>query len=340
VRIVSPYSGEFYDRFRRLGEVRIVNAPTAIRGPLTAGHRLKQNTAKGLLDRWARSFDPHIIYANSVHSLVVANMMTLPDAPVLLHAHEMGLSLRTFGSRHHALLTELPSRYIAVSDAAKRALVEQWAIPEEKISLIHEFVVKGEYPSLLSAARNPGQPLIVGGSGYISWRKGIELWLLMAAEVKRLLGPKAAKFVWVGHHENADFVPVRHRVELLGLADDVEFVGVTQNPAAYYSQFDIIAMTTWEDSCPLVVLECMMLGKPVACFAGSGGAPEEVGDTGVVTHGFSPYDMAAKIVGLWRAPDRLAVLGEAARARAEAHFTDEVQVPKIREQIRLVVGTD
>jgi glycosyltransferase involved in cell wall biosynthesis len=83
---------------------------------------------------------------------------------------------------------------------------------------------------------------------------------------------------------------------------------------------DIFLMSSWEDPSPVVVLEAMALGRPVVCFQGSGGPPEELADTGVVVEDFSPVAMADAIESLAGAPDRRASLGAAARERVRQHF--------------------
>ena len=74
----------------------------------------------------------------------------------------------------------------------------------------------------------------------------------------------------------------------------------------YFARFDIFAMTSWEDPCPRVVLENMGLGKPVVCFAGGGGAPEVVGDTGVIVPEFDSRAMAQAIADLAADPQEWA----------------------------------
>jgi glycosyltransferase involved in cell wall biosynthesis len=174
--------------------------------------------------------------------------------------------------------------------------------------------------------------LVIGGAGIPDWRKGTTLWLQMAAEVRRLVGP-STRFVWVGVPEWSDHTwyegaKFRREAHLMGLDDMVEFIPPTPKPMEHFAGFDIFAMTSWEDPCPLVVLENMGLAKPVVCFAGGGGAPEVVGDTGVIIPDFDPQAMARAIADLAADPQQRARLGALARQRVLANFTDRVQVPK------------
>jgi len=163
----------------------------------------------------------------------------------------------------------------------------------------------------------------------------------MAAEVRRLVGP-SARFVWVGVPEWPDSswlegLKFRRELNLMRLDDLVELIPSTPKAMEHFAGFDIFAMTSWEDPCPLVVLENMGLAKPVVCFAGGGGAPEVIGDTGVIVPEFDPLAMARAIAHLAADPPELARLGTLARQRVLANFTDRVQVPKIRREMRLLV---
>ena len=104
--------------------------------------------------------------------------------------------------------------------------------------------------------------------------EGPTLWLQMVAEVRKLLGP-SVRFVWVGIPEWPgpswlDGLKFRREVQLLGLEGVVELVPSTPKALEHFADFDVFAMTSWEDPCPLVVLENMGLGTPVVCFEGAG----------------------------------------------------------------------
>ncbi|MGO9153978.1 glycosyltransferase family 4 protein [Mycobacterium sp.] len=288
------------------------------------------------LRRWA----PDLIYINSVAALPITQWVPLPDVPTILHVHELHTELMQVMKRCPDAMVSRPTRYLAASEAVLRALVCECGINEDRIAVVHSFVPERRLDGVCSnQVRRPNDgTLVVGGAGLPGWRKGTTLWLQMAAEVRRLVGP-SARFVWVGVPEWPDMDGARFRREahLMGLDDMVEFIPSTPKALEYFAGFDIFAMTSWEDPCPLVVLENMGLAKPVVCFAGGGGAPEVVGDTGVVVPEFDPLAMARAIAHLAADPPELARLGTLARQRVLANFTDRVQVPKIRREMRLLV---
>jgi glycosyltransferase involved in cell wall biosynthesis len=273
------------------------------------------------------AFQPDVIYVNSVASLPAFEAIGLRGVPVLLHVHELDSHLDEYLPTR-AWLGGLPDRYLAVSEAVRSALIER-GIPAERVSVIHDFV-PDEY---VSEERPPkgGEPgyFVVGGAGYPSWRKGLCLWLQMAAALVSLLPEHRVEFHWVGAVENPETRAARYRARRLGIADRVRFIPYTASPLDHYLAFDVFAMTSWEDPCPLVVLENMALGKPVLCFRPSGGAPEEVGDAGIVISRFCPYAMAEAAAELALIPDRRAALGRAAQERVKRSFVSSVQAPRV-----------
>lgn len=333
VRTIALEGGPFAERARSLGPLELLSDGR----PLRKFRRIyyqKYLIKKRMraLRRWA----PDLIYANSIASLPIARAVNLPDVPVILHVHEMRSINEVAMAEYPDLVTEWPTRYIAVSEAVVRDLESTCGIARDRISKIHEFLPEREFESVRRDPGGPGSPFVIGGCGDPGWRKGVTLWLLMAAEVRRLMGD-SARFVWLGARSRLGET-FRHEARLLGLDGIAEFVPPTPDPRSYFARFDVFAMTSWEDPCPLVVLENMRVGTPIISFAGGGGSVEVAGEAGVIVDEFCPYKMARQIAELASRPDWRARLGAAGIERARAMFTDQVQIPKIRREIDEVVS--
>lgn len=346
LRTLAYLDGPLGSRFRALGPVQTLvsqsfpgmSAPL----PALAGFAWHRTLSVAKARAWAgplRRWKPDVVYVNSVAGLLVARRLALPPAPVLLHVHELDSVLAEFTRHSPPLLQTLPARYVAVSQAVADALTERFSIPADKVAVVPAFV-EGDIAAPARTPRPPDAPFVVGGAGVINWFKGAQLWLLMATETKKRLGAGRVRFVWVGVPDNEEGWQFREMARKLGLTGDLEAVPFTPDPWALYAGFDAFAATSWQDSFPLVVLENMLLETPVVCFAGSGGAREEVGETGIVIEDFSPPDMADALAGLAGDPARREALGRAARRRVLDCFTADRQVPKILEEIRRVAGRD
>jgi len=335
LRTVAMYGGPLEGRYRQLGSLDI--APMwqrSLRG------RAQRKWSLWQLRRKVARFRPQLIYVNSIVTLQWAKQLGLTDVPVLLHIHELESYVEPVVAESGDLLRSWPKRYVVVSQAVRELLVNVVGVPAEKVGLVYEFI--GD--DMLSESDPPvganDRPFVVGGAGHLSWRKGMTLWLQVAAGVRRHWPGMSVEFRWVGVDDDAGGRPVRREALKLGVADVVKFIPRTAKPLEQYREFDVFAMTSWEDPCPLVVLENMALGRPVLCFAGGGGAPEEVGDTGVIVPEFNPEMMAAEVVELAKDSARRRTLGNSARSRVERMFVASVQVPRLYEEMKRAVGIE
>lgn len=342
LRTVSYHGGPLRARIGALGPVQTLVSfqwPGGIPTPrallLFLAHR---SLSVGKARAWSQSirrWKPDVVYVNSVAGLLAAKRLSLPPAPVLLHVHELDSFLHPMARDAPDLLLRLPARYVAVSQAVQDALTGRYGVDPAKVVVVPAFVEP--FPVPTPAPRQDGR-LVVGGAGVMSWVKGVPLWLLMAAEVKKRLGPSRVRFAWVGMVENEEGWRFQEMARKLGLADDIELVPFTSRPLDHYAGFDVFALTSWEETASLALLENMLLQKAVLCFAGVGGPPEFVGAAGVVVEAFSPLDMAAAIVALADDPARRVTLGEDARRRVLELFTAETQAPRLLDEVRRVAG--
>ncbi len=336
VHIFSILDGPLREQASMLGMVTNIQD---LQKSQTLSERIARKTKRARLETLLRHWKPDVIYVNSVAALPALPLMDYTSAPVLLHVHEMEAVIRFLTGGEPSLLRERPTGYVVVSEAVKRALTGAFAIDAAKITVIHASISPPKQQTIsMAIPKADNAPFVVGGAGTPEMRKGITLWLQMASELMSKVGADKVRFQWVGVRDNLDGQLFRVMAQKMGLEASVEFIPLTPEPLAYFAGFDLLAMTSWEDPCPLVVLEAMLLEKPVAYFMGSGGAVEETGDTGLAISDFSPGAMADAIADLMQSPERRADMGKRARARVLENFVTSVQAPKIEQQIRLLAG--
>ena len=303
----------------------------------TLALRVRRKLYAASCARVIRCWKPDLIYCNGVGALQIAKWVSLPKVPVVLHVHEMGTALDTHSRLHADLFAKWPDLFIAASQAVEHSLAAA-GVPGNRIRVVHSFA-PAELATKADLQVRPKSPVIVGASGYTTWCKGVELWLQTAARVKARCGTSLYRFVWVGVSDDLPGRQMAAMVQKLGLEDVVTLVPVTPDPLSHFRDFDVFALTSWEDSCPLVVIENMLLGKPVLCFAGGGGAPEVVGEAGIIVDSFSPAAMADAIVELTEDDARYQSLSQAGRQRALEHFVTTSQVPKIISVFEMITAS-
>ena len=107
------------------------------------------------------------------------------------------------------------------------------------------------------------------GAGTIDWRKGPDLFVQLAAEVRRLTCEPVA-FVWLGGTlEGADYERLRSDVER-SQGENVFLIGTRPDPLPWFSAADVFALTSREDPYPLVALEHATLAHPIVAYDSGG----------------------------------------------------------------------
>jgi glycosyltransferase involved in cell wall biosynthesis len=182
-------------------------------------------------------------------------------------------------------------------------------------------------------------------------------------EARRLLGidEDTVIAVWVGRvgaqKRPEDLIPIARAVagkvtiaalcaglDGNGLADDLRDAGVLVvdpacSPATVYAAGDIVLHTSQWESCPLVVLEAMMAGLPVAGYW-VGGVPEQVrtGRTGFLVGRGDIEMLSESVLALAAEPELRARLGEAARRRAGTVFNYHGMLDGVIDTYLAVLG--
>lgn len=286
---------------------------------------------------------PDLIYANSI---VAAGMLDYLDPirqPVLCHVHELEMSIR-FGVPAPRLAPALRrvNRFIACSEAVRENLIERHRVAPGDVRTIHGFI-PGEVPAVNEAGRLstrreigiPSDALVVGGAGSIGWWKGSDIFLQVAAEVRRGRPGLPVYFLWVGGGTQEQ---ANHDARLLGISDCVRFVGFKSNPSDYFGAMDAFLLTSREDSFPLVCLEAASLGKPVICFARAGGAPEFVaGGAGFVVPYLDVQQMSSCLCQLLDNPGERVAVGQKGRDKVLSQHRIDLLAPRILATMRELI---
>ena len=282
-----------------------------------------------------------LVYLNSTGSSRVLEF--LPETlPIVTHIHEMlsqpnnQLWIR-YETKRLAELARRSRSFIAVSEAARRSVVDELHLAPDHVALCREFIdcsaIRSD-PVGAAAARAeldlPAGAFVVGGSGTTEWRKGPDLFV-QAAIAARSRGLNQVKFLWVGADgERLQTLEQLFDIERADLRDSVRFLEVQPDPQPYFSLFDVFALTSRSDPFPLVALEAAARGTPIICFEGGGGMQEFVQDGAGVVLPYADAGAVAETVGhLIDDPERALSLGRRAAEKARAENDVRIVAPQI-----------
>ncbi len=286
-----------------------------------------------------------LVYSNTVASHEVGLLLKKRwNKPWISHVHEMPFSIRSFyANSMRAEVLEGIDRMISVSKACKRLLEENFDLKNTAVDLVYECVPTSQMKKPLRSIEDVRKAwgltneFVVGGSGVMSWRKGIDLFIEISRIIHHSPLSKDIRFVWVGAIKKDIVEGYRYECMQLGITPSIIFTDATSDPASYFQAFDAFALTSREDPFPLVALEAAALKKPIICFENSGGIPELIERQGGAVIPYLDIQAFANQIQEW-ASDRngASTIGEGAYQEVQRYDVKEV-APQVQDIITTVL---
>lgn len=208
------------------------------------------------------------------------------------------------------------AKVVAWSEWTARSVVEDYGVAADRVEHLHFGV---ELPPPRDAAPGGAGALQLLFVGNFTRRKGLDTLLAALSQA----GPGIELHV-VSNDPVAAHPAVRvHR-------------GLEPGGAALrerFSQADAFVLPTRADAVPWVVAEAMAAGLAIVA-SPVGAIPEMVGDAGILVPAGDAAALAESLGRLRDEPQLLSELGARARRRAEEHYDQSRQLPKLLEIVR------
>lgn len=172
------------------------------------------------------------------------------------------------------------------------------------------------------------EAFVVGGVFRLVKQKRPMLWLDVAARVAAAL-PQAHFLI---HGQGPHRASMEERIGASGLAGRIILAGVTDDPLAAMSLFDLLLLTSRGEGLPNVLLEAQSIGTPVVATR-VGGTPEAVRDglTGWIVDDHDADVIAGTILDLHRRSDLLERASAAGPAFVRDRFAQETMIANTLE---------
>jgi glycosyltransferase involved in cell wall biosynthesis len=229
-------------------------------------------------------------------------------------------------------------------------LLDEVGLAPERVLLHHEFIdavavaertVSLRQREQLRRQRGiPADTSIVMGAGTIDWRKGPDLFIQLATEVRRRIR-EPVHFVWVGGDlRGTDWERLRSDLLRTG-ADHVHFVGTHPDPLPWFATADVFVLTSREDPYPLVCLEHAVMGHPIITYRNGGMVEllEEAGpqaSMGIVDH-MDVGTMADRVLAFLENDRLREEAGAGLREQALTRHDVRVAAPKLFADLQALV---
>ena len=287
-----------------------------------------------------------LIYFNTVASNYIIPKLKTTHTKIVSHVHELSWTINALHPKGMSKnITSLVDLFIAPSIVTKENL-SNYNIPNDRIKVFNEFISiqRTSVPLVKSSSireelKFTDTEFIIGGSGFMHFRKGVDLFFQLSWLIQKKLPTADIKFLWVGNINSEILQWYFYETNIQHLKQNVFFSGIQDVPQNYFQIFDVFVLTSREDPFPLVCLEAACLGKPIICFDGAGGMTEFV-DKGA---GFKiPYhnieEMSEKIIELYFNRDLVLQLGNISK-NIVADYDVNIIAPNIYNEINILLDS-
>ncbi|WP_271425217.1 glycosyltransferase [Aequorivita sinensis] len=270
-----------------------------------------------------------VIYANTVVAIPIGASISKASrrSKLFAHIHELQVVIRQLLPDFKKFLPAIDS-IIVPSEIVKINLVNSWGASQENITVVYE-CAEADTIKLIKKDAKSKQKFVVGASGMVHWRKGYDLFLLVASNIHLRYPDADILFQWVGKLPKNISHIIDEDIRKLNLQESVNFIGEVSNPKTYFNDFDIFLMTSREDPFPLVCIEVGLLGKPIISFEQATGTNEVIlKGGGFVVPYLDIEAMANRVMEYYNSANLVEEHG-AINIREFSNFTPEEICPKL-----------
>jgi glycosyltransferase involved in cell wall biosynthesis len=291
--------------------------------------------ARILREKRVEILHSHLFYGSLFASTVgwLCRVPVILETPHVRESWRKGwLKSRYFVDRFFGRCVD---RYIAVSEANARYLVEEKGLPRKKIDVIHNGCnlerFDPERPASASLRQKlgfeAGDPVLLV-VGRLESQKGHSVLLEALPTVRREF-PRV-RLVCLG--EGALRGALEAQTKTLALEESVRFVGFQENVGEWLSLADVSVLPSFYEGLPLAAVESLAAARPVVATAVDG-TPEVVvnGKTGLTVPPGNSKSLADALCRLLRDPDLRRRMGQQGRKWAIEQFDEREQVRKTQD---------
>jgi len=228
-------------------------------------------------------------------------------------------------------------RFIVVSEALERLLIEGRRVPAQRVVRIYNGIELDFYQphsnqgDLRSEWGIPTTVPLVGTVGRVVWQKGFDFFIKAIPEIMK--NSPEARFLIVG--EGPLLTHLKNLAKQLNIDDRITFTGFRSDIRQILSTIDILVVPSLLEGLPMIILEGMAMAKPIVATQIQG-VTEQISDgqEGILVPPRNPRELARAALRLVEDKELGKRLGAAARSKIERCFSIDKMVTET-EQVYL-----
>ena len=197
--------------------------------------------------------------------------------------------------------------------------------------------------------KSAGDTLVVVGAGSVNIRKGVDVFIQVAASMRHKVPDGNFKFVWVGGGYEPDkdqgySVYLAEQVKRSGLTDCFEFLGEVADIQQVYDRTDVFLMTSRLDPLPNVGIDAICNGLPIFCFQEASGIADILVQQGyggeLVAPYLDPHAMANQVLTFARTSEQRAELRQRLKLTATQVFSMDRYAQILGDEANALLSSD
>jgi len=233
------------------------------------------------------AYNPQYAIANSVATRNEALVLEELNVPVIALVHEFSSNFQPIGTLHGIFLRAakivFPARVVAsaslkdyfVLRTREHLIAPQGLTKIPKSSRSEDGKGVGLQPATFNEINRDA--FVVVGMGTVTFRKGVDIFVSVAADLLRRHPRGKWKFVWVGHVYPFDALYksyLKEQISNSGLEDHVILMDEVADLNPIYRRADALLLSSRLDPLPNVAIDAAVRGLPMVCFEGASGIAE------------------------------------------------------------------
>jgi glycosyltransferase involved in cell wall biosynthesis len=297
--------------------------------------RIKPNTEK--IVEVLKNHNADMLYLNNQPSSNLEGILAARQVniPVIQHARSNASLL--------PMEVKLVNRNVASMICVSKGLKENYTkqgVRENMVTVVHNGIDIRRGPEAPPEAilRDMGVKdgeVVIGMVGSLIKRKGFDVFIRALSHLKNA----GAHFKGVIIGDGPEREQLTRLVDTLGLTERTVFTGFKADGLSYINALDILVLSSPREGLPRVILEAMLLEKPVVVSDIPG--PSELvvhNETGYLAPSGQPSAFADCLRWLIEDPEKRKQMGKKGKERVIEHFSIEKYVHGVEGVFREVLG--
>ena len=224
-----------------------------------------------------------LVISNTLTNGELMEELKLSGKPIYTYVHELEIAADTYTTKENLdKVIKYSDLFFVPSNAVNVFLRASLNIPQEKIKRRDYYI-----PSVGKDKKFPengGEVFTIGGAGTIDWRKGADLFLVIAKDFTSKFPSAAVRFLWKGADTSSiEFKRLQYEIKKSKMSVWISYEPSNDSMDEFYNKIDVLMLTSREDPYPLVVLEAANYRIPTICFEDCGGITEFISENNAGT---------------------------------------------------------